>query len=67
MQELSPNEFQEMLDENGEIIGYEYIAIGSLMKSLREGIDSKEAIKRATKTYGRFNEGVSFIDPREVK
>lgn len=57
---------KEGLDENGEIIGYEYVAIGSLMKSLREGIDSKEAIKKATKTYGRFNEAVTIIDPRRV-
>ena len=43
-----------------------FVAIGSLMKSLREGMDSKEAIQKATKTYGRFNEGVTFIDPRKV-
>lgn len=58
---------KEGLDENGEIIGYEYIAIGSLMKSLREGVDSKEAIKKATKTYGRFNEAVTIIDPRRAE
>ena len=58
---------KEALDENGEIIGYEYVAIGSLMKSLREGMNSKEAIAKATKTYGRYNDGVKFIDPREVK
>lgn len=57
---------KEGLDESGEIIGYEYVAIGSLMKSLREGMDSKEAIKKATKTYGRFNEAVTIIDPRRV-
>ncbi len=55
---------KEGLDENGEIIGYEYVAIGSLMKSLREGVDAQEAIKKATKTYGRFSEAVSVIDPR---
>ena len=58
---------KEALDENGEIIGYEYVAVGSLMKSLREGENPKEAIKKATKTYGRYSEGVTFIDPREVK
>lgn len=55
---------KEGLDENGEIIGYEYVAIGSLMKALREGENAQEAIKKATKTYGRFNEAVSVIDPR---
>ena len=58
---------REALDENKEIIGYEYVAIGSLMKMLKEGIEAKEAIKKATKTYGRFNEGVEFIDPRSVE
>lgn len=58
---------KEALDENGEIIGYEYVAIGSLMKSLREGMDSKEAIKKATKTYGRFNEATTIIDPRRAE
>ncbi|MBQ8443920.1 MAG: hypothetical protein IJX25_01015 [Clostridia bacterium] len=58
---------KEALDERGEIIGYEYVSTGSLMKSLREGVEPNEAVKKATKTYGRFGEGVSFIDPREVK
>ena len=40
---------KEGLDENGEIIGYEYVAIGSLMKSLREGVDAQEAIKKPQK------------------
>lgn len=58
---------KEALDENGEIIGYEYISTGSLMKMIKEGVDGNEAVKKATKTYGRFNDGVTFIDPREVK
>lgn len=57
---------KEGLDENGEVIGYEYVAIGSLMKSLREGVDPQEAIKKATKTYGRFADAVTIIDPRRV-
>ncbi len=57
---------KEALDENGEIIGYEYVSTGSLMKSLREGVDPRDAVAKATKTYGRFNEGVSFVDPRRV-
>lgn len=57
---------KEALDANGEIIGYEYVSTGSLMKSLREGVDPAEAVKKATKTYGRFNEGVTFIDPRRI-
>ena len=55
------------LDENGEIIGYEYVAIGSLMKSIREGVDVKDALQKATKTYGRFKEAVTIIDPRRAE
>ncbi len=57
---------KEALDERGEIIGYEYVSTGSLMKSLRDGVDPKEAVEKATKTYGRYNEGVTFIDPRRI-
>lgn len=57
---------KQALDENGEIIGYEYVAIGSLMKQIDDGVDVKEALSKATKTYGRFNEGVTFINPRRV-
>ena len=53
------------LDENGEIIGYEYVSLGKLMTLLKEGVDSKEAIKESTKAYGRFNEAVKVIDPRK--
>ena len=58
---------KEALDENGEIIGYEYVAIPSMMKMIREGEDPAEALKKATKTYGRYSEGKTFIDPRSVK
>lgn len=57
---------RQALDENGEIIGYEYVAIASMMKQIEDGIDPKEALANATKTYGRFNEGVKFINPRRV-
>ena len=57
---------KEGLDENGEVIGYEYVAVGSLMKFLREGVEPQEAIKKATKTYGRFADAVTIIDPRRV-
>lgn len=58
---------KQALDQNGEIIGYQYVSTGSLMKALREGVAPQEAVEKATKTYGRFNDGVEFIDPREVK
>ena len=56
---------KQALDENGEIIGYEYVSIGALMNLLKdENVDVKEAIKKSTKRYGRFDEAVTVIDPR---
>lgn len=56
---------KEALDENGEIIGYEYISTGALMNMLKdENCDVKEAIKKSTKHYGRFDEAATVIDPR---
>lgn len=53
------------LDENDEIIGYEYVNTAKLLKELRNGATAEEAMKNCCKTYGRFNDGVKFIDPRE--
>ena len=32
----------------------------------KKGIDPKEAIEKASGTYGRFDEAVKKIDPREA-
>ena len=53
------------LDKNNEIIGYKYVNTGKMMESIKKGIDPKEAIESATGIYGRFNEAVKTIDPRE--
>lgn len=52
------------LDENNEIIGYEYLNIGGLVKELEKGVTYSDARKNNCKTYGRYNEGVKFLDPR---
>lgn len=56
---------KQALDKNGEIIGYEYISIGKLIGELKNNIEPKQAIENSKKTYGRFSEGVKFIDPRK--
>ncbi|ABZ83763.1 conserved hypothetical protein [Heliomicrobium modesticaldum Ice1] len=53
------------LDENDEIIGYEYVNLGAMMHFIRKGTEAAEALKKATGTYGRYSEGKTFIDPRE--
>lgn len=53
------------LDENDEIIGYEYISLGRMMDMIKAGDDANEAMKKATGTYGRFAEAASYVDPRK--
>ncbi len=52
------------LDGNNEIIGYEYVSLGRMMDMIKKGTDANEALQKATGSYGRFSEGVKFIDPR---
>ncbi|KGM95449.1 nitrogen fixation protein NifU [Clostridium novyi A str. 4552] len=53
------------LDENNEIIGYEFISFGKMMDMIKQGMDANEAMKKATGNYGRFADAVKVIDPRE--
>ena len=52
------------LDEGDEIIGYEFVNLGKMMESVKSGMDAGEALEKAKGKYGRFDEGVRFIDPR---
>lgn len=55
------------LDENNEVIGYEFVRIGPFMELLKKGEDPKKALEKCTGTYGRFSKemgAVKFIDPR---
>jgi NifU-like protein involved in Fe-S cluster formation len=53
------------LDENSEIIGYEYVSLGRMMDMIKKGEDANEALKKATGSYGRFAEATKYIDPRK--
>lgn len=52
------------LDENGEVIGYEFVHLGKFMDMVKKGTDANEALKKATGTYGRFADAKKYIDPR---
>ena len=52
------------LDENNEIIGYEFVHLGKMMDMVKKGMDANEALKKATGTYGRIEDAVKIIDPR---
>ena len=52
------------VDENDEIIGYQFIHFGKMMDMIKKGIDATEAMEKATGQYGRFDDAVRTIDPR---
>ena len=52
------------LDENSEVIGYEFVNLGKMMENIKKGIEPLEAIKKASGKYGRFDDAVKYIDPR---
>jgi NifU-like protein involved in Fe-S cluster formation len=53
------------LDENNEIIGYEFVKLGPMMDQIAAGKDPAEALKKCTGTYGRFAEAVRTVNPRK--
>ena len=52
------------LDAGDEVIGYEFVHIGKMMEAIGKGVEAGEALKKATSTYGRFDEAVKTINPR---
>lgn len=56
---------EQALDENNQIIGYKALNFGKMMDFIKSGMDAKEAIEKATGTYGRYADAVKYIDPRK--
>lgn len=64
--ELSEGYITEIgLDDNNEIIGYKFVNLGKMMENIKKKMDPMEAIEKASGKYGRFDEAVKVIDPRE--
>ena len=53
------------LDENNEVIGYRFVHLGKMMEMIRHGKSANEAYEANIKTYGRYDDAVKYIDPRE--
>ncbi len=52
------------LDDNSEVIGYEFGHLGKMMEMIHKGMDANEALAKATANYGRFSEATRIINPR---
>ena len=53
------------LDADNQVIGYKFVHLGKMMEAIRKGADANEALQKATGQYGRFDDAVKVIDPRE--
>ena len=53
------------LDEDGEIIGYEFVRMGPMMEMIKKGVDANEALESAKSHYGQWDSAAKYIDPRQ--
>jgi len=53
------------LDKNNEIIGYKFVKVGKMLEDIRHGKTPDEAYNANLGQYGRYDEAVKYIDPRE--
>ncbi len=53
------------LDENDEVIGYEFVRVGKMLEDIRHGVNPTEAYEKNKGNYGRFDSAAKYIDPRE--
>ena len=56
------------LDENDQVIGYEFVNLGKMTDFIKKGDDPNTAYEKSMGHYGRFTKedgAVKFIDPRK--
>ncbi len=52
------------LDEDDQVIGYEFVSLGKMTDFIRKGDDANTAYEKSKGTYGRFDDAAKYIDPR---
>ncbi len=53
------------LDEDGEVVGYQFVRLGKMLEDIRHGMQPNEAYEKNIGQYGRFDSAAKYIDPRE--
>ena len=53
------------LDEEDQVIGYEFVSLGKMTDLIKKGMEPNEAYEKSKGTYGRFAEAAKYIDPRK--
>ena len=52
------------LDENNEVIGYQFVSLGKMTDFIKKGDDPNTAWEKSKGQYGRVADAVKIIDPR---
>ena len=55
------------LDEDNEVIGYQFVSLGKMTDFIKKGDDPNTAWEKAKGQYGRVADAVKIIDPRKSK
>ena len=53
------------LDEDMQVIGYEFVSLGKMTDFIKKGDDANTAWEKAKGQYGRVDDAVKIIDPRK--
>ena len=53
------------LDEEKQVIGYEFIHLGKMMEAIKKGVATAQAMENAKGHYARLEEADSYLDPRQ--
>ena len=53
------------LDEDDQVIGYEFVSLGKMTNFIKKGDDPTTAYNKAMGHYGRFDDAAKYIDPRK--
>lgn len=53
------------LDDSSEVIGYELLNIGKMLRLMKSGMSAEEAQAQSLEQVGRFAESRDFLDPRK--
>ena len=55
---------KQALNENNEIIGYEFVNLGKMMEFMKQGIEPAQAVEKAKGHYGQWDNAAKYMDPR---
>ena len=53
------------LDEDNQVIGYEFVSLGKMTDFIKKGDDANTAMEKARGHYGQWDSAAKYIDPRQ--